>query len=258
MPSIVTRLVVASTIALGCLVGLQARNPAASAAPNTATGLVTLVQGTPGKTFDFYLNGISIARNVKFGTVVGPLSATPGLAKAAVRNAGAPPSSVAVLTLNTFALPGAHVIIQTDVSASGAPAMTTIVPPSVLPRDTSKTFLAVWNGTSTKQIDVYNGSVSVPHPLVQILPINSTTVIPQTWCGNGCFDKAVQIAPGTYTFNVYASGTKSQPLTAAKSITIQAGQICLLDYIGSATSKPATATSVVLRFQPTGSLNGTF
>jgi len=258
MSSIATRLVVASTLALGCLVGVQARYPAVNAAPNTTTGLVTLVQGTPGKTFDFYLNGISIARNVKFGTVVGPLATTPGLARAAVRNAGAPPSSVAILTLNTFALPGAHVIIQTDVSASGAPAMTTIVPPSVLPMDTSKTFLAFWNGTSTKQIDVYNGPVSVPHPLVQILPINSTHVVSQTWCGNNCYDLAAQISPGTFTFNVYASGTKSQPLTAAKSITIQAGQICVLDYIGSATSKPATATSVVLRFQPTKSLDGTF
>jgi hypothetical protein len=136
--------------------------------------------------------------------------------------------------------------------------MTTIVPPSVLPGDTSKTFLAVWTGTSTKQIDVYNGPVSVPHPLVPILPINSTHVVTQMWCGNSCYDLAAQIVPGTYTFNVYASGTKSQALTAAKSIKIQAGQICLLDYIGSTTSKPATATSVVLNFQPTRSLSGTF
>ena len=55
MPSIATRLVVASTIALGCLVGVQVCDPAVNAAPNTPTGLVTLVQGTPGKTFDFYL-----------------------------------------------------------------------------------------------------------------------------------------------------------------------------------------------------------
>jgi hypothetical protein len=154
-------------------------------------------------------------------------------------------------------LPGANVIVQSDVTSTGAATLTTILLPSLLPSTPGKTYVVARNGTSTKLLDIYNGPTSVPHATWQMLPINSMTITAQPWCGNSCF-KTVQLAPGSYTFNAFVSGTKTSPITPAKTVAIQAGQIYVIDYIGSATATPANTSVLVLPFAPTSSLSGHF
>lgn len=127
----------------------------------------------------------------------------------------------------------------------------------MLPTPRGKTYVVAWNGTSTKLVDVYSGATTVAHPAWQMLPINSMTITAQAWCGMNCF-KTVQLAPGNYSFSIFATGTKTRPLMAAKAVAIQGTQIYVLDFIGSASSNPSSVRCLVLAFAPTKSLSGSF
>jgi hypothetical protein len=218
-------------------------------------GLVTLVQGVPGKSLDFYLNETLIASNVAFGRVVGPLSEPPRIQMASIRLAGSPSTSPALSTIRVFIASNANQIFQSSVTASGAVMFTTFLPPSLLPPTARHSWVQFWNGTSTPNIDIYRGSITSPHPLVDTLPINNRSATPQPWCHNSCYDGGIDFAPGTYVFTTFQSKTKTSPLVSPKSLAVQPNQIYIVDYIGSAVTKPSSAVCLVLHFGPTTSLS---
>ena len=249
------RIVGIATLVLAASSVVMASPSPSNAMDMTTPGMVTLVQGIPGKVINFYVNGSVIASNVKYGSVVGPLSEPPGIQMASIRLAGSSPASPAIATIRTFVVSSANVIFQSDMTSTGAATFTTILPPSVLPATKQHTWVEFWNGTSTANIDIYGGPTSVPHPLVDTLPINNRSATPQPWCHNSCYDGGIDYAVGKYTFTPYASKSKTNPLMAARTINVQAGRIYLVDFLGSATSKPSTAMSLVLQFAPTVSLS---
>ena len=117
------RTFLAGVAALAATVGLLAPTPAAQAAPSTAT--VTVVHGIPGPggfPVDIYANGGKILSSIPFGWVI-TFDVPAGTYDLAIRGAGAPASSPAVLAGAVPFAAGTHTSVIANLTEAGKPTV---------------------------------------------------------------------------------------------------------------------------------------
>ena len=129
------RTFLAGVAALAATVGLIAPTSSAQATTPTTQATITVVHGIPGPggfPVDIYANGGKILSSIPFGWVI-TFKVPAGSYDLAIRGAGAPASSPAVLAGTVPFAAGTHTGVLANLTAAGKPTVT------VFPIDTTPT-----------------------------------------------------------------------------------------------------------------------
>jgi len=215
-------------LALVSLVGVGLFGAVAlSAAPALAAsnGTVYVVHGIPGVTVDVYVNGTKTLPNFTPTTVAGPLSLPAATYDIKVFAAGANPASATPVITASVALPaGANASLVAHLDASGKPVLDTFVN-DVSAAAAGKGRLIVRHTAAAPAVDILaNGSAAF------------------TNVTNGKEGK-VDLAAGTISASVVATGTTTPALIGPANVTVTAGMATVVYAIG-APAAGATASTL--------------
>ncbi len=222
------RKLIASVFGVSMLAVLAFASPAHAAAGD---GTVYVVHGVPGVTVDVYVNGNKTLPDFAPGKVAGPLTLPAGSYAIKVFKAGDDPASATPVIDTTVDLPaGANASLVAGLDAAGKPTLFTFVN-DLSAAAAGKGRLAVAHTAAAPAVDVLaNGSPAF------------TNLV------NGKEDKA-DLAAGTISGSVVATGTTTPVLIGPANVPVTAGMLTVVYAIGAPASGQSPSTLGVVTQQ---------
>ena len=172
------RLAAATLAALTTGAGVVALTAPAQASMGTAK--VTVIHGIPKVPVTVYANGKVLIKDFKFGTVVGPVSLTPGKYSLAVRPYGASAMSKPILAASVSVVAGENATVVANLTAAGKPTLNVFAnPTTAIPMGDAR--VIVRHVAEAPAVDVYAGATTSA-PLISdlVYAIGSATTKPAT------------------------------------------------------------------------------
>ena len=227
-----TRVSATSLAVLTSTAGAVIATVPAHAASMPTTAQVTIIHGIPKVPVTVYANGKALIKDFKFGTVVGPVSLTPGKYALAIRPFGAASTTTPLLAASVSVVAGENATVVAKLTAAGKPTLSVFAnPTSTVPMGMAR--VIVRHTAQAPGVDVYAGPTSKA-PLISNLRNgkSATATVPS----------------GTYRISVYAHGTMTKPAIGPATFHFAAGTTYIVYVIGSATTMPATITVAVQKY----------